>query len=93
MNLFVGQLSYDTDDADLSRTFEAYGEVTSARVIRDRETGRHRGFGFVEMPNTNEAQKAQSSLDGSSLQGRNIVVNEAKPRESNNGSRRSYNRY
>lgn len=92
MNLFVGQLSYDTEDADLSKAFEAFGEVTSARVIRDRETGRHRGFGFVEMPDQGEAKKAMTSLDGSLLQGRNIVVNEAKPRTSS-GPRRSYSRY
>ncbi|MBI3924387.1 MAG: RNA-binding protein [Armatimonadetes bacterium] len=92
MNLFVGQLSYDTEDGDLSHAFEAFGEVNSARVIRDRDTGRHRGFGFVEMPDSAQAKNAQNSLDGSMLQGRNIVVNEAKPRETS-GARRANGRY
>lgn len=79
MNLFVGNLPFNTSDDDLRRAFEAYGTVDSARVITDRETGRSRGFGFVEMPD-DAATAAIEGLDGSSLGGRNINVNEARPK-------------
>jgi cold-inducible RNA-binding protein len=85
MNIYVGNLSYDTGNAELKEAFEKYGEVTDARVIDDRQTGRSRGFGFVEMASDSEGQKAISELNGSSLQGRTITVNEARPRE-NRGS-------
>ncbi len=81
MNIYVGNLSYDTRDADLEQAFAAYGTVDSARVIMDRDTNRPRGFAFVEMGDQAEAESAISGLDGTDLQGRNIKVNEAKPRE------------
>jgi RNA recognition motif-containing protein len=79
LNLFVGNLPFSTTDAELHRMFEAYGTVDSARVITDRETGRSRGFGFVEMPDE-AANAAIEALDGSDVGGRNIKVNEARPR-------------
>ncbi|MCF8034224.1 MAG: RNA-binding protein [Desulfarculaceae bacterium] len=78
-NLYVGNLSFDTNDQSLRGLFEQHGEVESARVISDRETGRSRGFGFVEM--SSGASEAISALDGKEFEGRNIKVNEAKPRE------------
>ena len=80
MNLYVGNLSYDTDNASLKEAFEVHGQVEDARVIEDKYTGRSRGFGFVEMPNDTEAQAAISSLNETDLQGRTITVNEARPR-------------
>ena len=81
MNIFVGNLSYSTTDNELRAAFEAYGRVDSARVINDRETNRSRGFGFVEMPNDNEGRAAIQALDGGMIDGRNVKVNEARPRE------------
>ena len=81
MNIYVGNLSYDTQDQDLQEAFSAFGNVESARVITDRETGRSRGFGFVEMSDSSEGQAAISGLDGKDLQGRNLKINEARPRE------------
>jgi RNA recognition motif-containing protein len=80
MNLYVGNLSYQTMDDDLHNAFAAYGEVSSAKIIMDRETGRSKGFGFVEMPNDDEAEAAIKALDNSDLNGRNIKVNQARPR-------------
>ena len=80
MNIYVGNLSFDTDDAALSTAFGAYGEVTSAQVIQDRETGRSRGFGFVEMPSAEEAKAAIEALNGTDLDGRQLNVNEARPK-------------
>lgn len=82
--LFVGSLPWATDDAELLSLFSKYGEVTSARVMTDKFTGRSRGFGFVEFANEADAQKAVSALDGSTLGGRQIVVNVARPREERN---------
>lgn len=79
--LFVGSLPWATDDAQLQELFSQYGEVTSARVMTDKFTGRSRGFGFVEFANEADAQKAVDALDGSTLGGRQIVVNVARPRE------------
>lgn len=79
--LFVGSLPWATDDAQLNELFTQYGEVTSARVMTDKFTGRSRGFGFVEFANEADAQKAVDALDGSTLGGRQIVVNVARPRE------------
>jgi RNA recognition motif-containing protein len=96
LNIYVGNLSYDTTDSDLETAFAAYGTVSSARTATDRDTGRARGFGFVEMPNLAEAQAAISALNGSQLQGRTLNVNESKPREgrgqgsSQGGSRGGY---
>jgi len=81
MNIYVGNLSFSSQDDDLRDAFATYGDVESARVISDRETGRSRGFGFVEMTNDAEAQEAIQALNGAELGGRNITVNEARPRE------------
>lgn len=80
-NLFVGSLPYSTTDDELKAHFEQAGTVTSARVITERETGRSKGFGFVEMGSDEEAQKAIAELNGKELGGRELVVNEARPRE------------
>jgi cold-inducible RNA-binding protein len=96
MNIYVGNLSYDATDEDLRKTFEAHGEVAKATVIMDRDTGRAKGFGFVEMPNSQEAQNAIQQLNGVSLMGRNITVNEARPKEpkpSRGGSSRGGGRW
>ena len=78
--LFVGSLPWAVNDQKLKETFEPHGTVVSAKVITDRQTGRSRGFGFVEMENFEDAQKAISALNNSEMDGRNIVVNEAKAR-------------
>ncbi len=78
--LFVGSLPWSVDDRKLQSTFEAHGTVVSAKVVKDRETGRSRGFGFVEMENSEDARNAIKALNDSQLQGRSIVVNEAKAR-------------
>ncbi len=88
MNIFVGNLSYNTTEESLREAFEAHGTVKSAKVISDRETGRSRGFGFVEMPDDNQARAAIEALDGKPLDGRPIKVNEARPREGGPGDRR-----
>ncbi len=79
--LYVGNLSFDTNDAHLHELFASLGEVVSAKVITDRDTGRARGFGFVEMANEEDAQKAIAALDGRDFMGRNLKVNPAQPRE------------
>ena len=79
--LYVGNLSYSTSDSDLQELFESYGAVDSARVITDRDTGRSKGFGFVEMSNDAEAQAAIDGLNGQESGGRTLTVNEARPRE------------
>ena len=79
--LFVGNLPWATDDAALNEMFTPFGEITSARVMTDKFTGRSRGFGFVEFANEEDAAKAVAALDGSDLGGRPIVVNVARPRE------------
>lgn len=83
--LFVGSLSFDTMDADLKRFFEQAGTCESAAVIRDRETGRSRGFGFVVMASEDDARRAISELDGKELQGRTISVSEARERGQGTG--------
>jgi len=80
MKLYVGNLSFDADQQAVSELFEAHGEVASVNVITDRETGRARGFAFVEMPNKKEAIAAMSALSETEINGRAIVVNEARPR-------------
>ena len=85
MNLFAGNLSYETTEQDLREAFESYGDVTSAAVIADRETGRSRGFGFVEMSDDTAARAAIEGLNNKDLNGRTLNVNEAKPRESRGG--------
>ncbi|MCP4304238.1 MAG: RNA-binding protein [bacterium] len=80
MNIYVGNLPFSSAGADLEELFGEYGQVDSASVISDRETGRSRGFGFVEMSNDDEARKAIEELDGADFDGRNLRVNEARPR-------------
>lgn len=80
MNIYVGNLSYDVDDAALRTAFEAFGSVSSAKVIMDRDTGRSRGFGFVEMASSEEGKAAIQGLNGQDLLGRALNVNEARPR-------------
>jgi len=106
MNLYVSNLSYQMTDVELQTTFEAFGTVSSARVITDRESGRSRGFGFVEMADDAAAKKAIAELDNGMVEGRNIKVMEAKPKEDrpsrnsggggggyNNGGSYNKNRY
>ena len=83
--LYVGNLSYNTDDSSLQQVFEGAGAVESARVIVDRATGRSKGFGFVEMTSDEDAQKAISTFDGQEVDGRKIRVSEAKPQEPRTG--------
>jgi len=83
--LYVGNMSFDTTESDLRDAFAAYGEVQSVNIISDRETGRPRGFAFVEMTSDSEAQAAIDGLNGHDLQGRNLTVNVAKPRENRGG--------
>ena len=87
MNIYVGNLSFDETEASLEAAFAAHGEVTSARIITDRETGRSRGFGFVEMSDQAQAQAAIAALNGTNQNGRDLTVNEARPREDRGGSR------
>src|SRR5687768_3252634 len=81
MNIYVSNLSFNVQDEDLREFFSPYGEVTSAKIINDRETGRSRGFGFVEMSDDEAARKAISELDQATVEGRVIKVSEAKPKE------------
>ena len=83
--LYVGNLSYGTTDSDLQGMFEEFGTVESAQVIIDRDSGRSKGFGFVEMRNDQEAQAAISALNGKDVDGRSLTVNEARPREDRGG--------
>ena len=85
MNIYVGNLSFQTTDEDLKATFVAFGQVESARVVKDRDTGRSRGFGFVEMPSKPEAEAALKGLNGKDVGGRALTVNESKPREGGAG--------
>jgi len=80
MNVYVGNLSYDLSEEDLKTAFGEYGEVTSAKIISDRYSGRSKGFGFIEMSSDDEAKAAIEGLSGKELAGRAIVVNEARPR-------------
>ncbi len=79
MNIFIGNLSYNVIEGDLRHAFEAYGQVTSATVLKDKRSGRSKGFGFVEMPDQAEAQTAIAALNGKAFKGRTITVNEARP--------------
>ncbi len=84
-NIYVGNLTWDTTSDDLLALFQEHGQVARAQVISDRETGRSRGFGFVEMANDAEAAKAVEALNGADYKGRPLTVNEARPRESHGG--------
>jgi cold-inducible RNA-binding protein len=79
--LYVGNLSYDTSEASIRTAFEAHGEVSTVNLITDRDTGRPKGFGFVEMASAEDAQKAIAALDGTQMDGRSLKVNVAKPQE------------
>lgn len=92
MNIFVARLSYDTTQDELQSLFEQYGDVDSAKVIMDRETGRSKGFGFVEMPNDDEALSAIEALNETELDGREIVVKKANPPAGGGGGRGGFNR-
>ena len=81
MNIYVGNLSYGMSEDELRQAFSAHGEVSSVKILMDRETGRSRGFGFVEMPNQNEAEAAIAQLNGKDVGGRALRINEARPRE------------
>jgi len=81
MNIYVGNLSYSLSESELRDAFADFGEVSSVKVLMDRETGRSRGFGFVEMPNQSEGEAAIAQLNGKELSGRAIRVNEARPKE------------
>jgi len=80
MNLYVGNLSYEMSEENLRSEFAEYGEVQSAKIITDKFTGRSRGFGFVEMNSDDEGKKAMEELNGKDVDGRQLVVNEARPR-------------
>ena len=81
MNIYVGNLSYGMSEDELRQAFSAHGEVSSVKILMDRETGRSRGFGFVEMPNKAEADAAIAQLNGKDVGGRALRINEARPRE------------
>ena len=81
MNIYVGNLSFNANEDDIKSAFEAHGTVETASIIRDKYSGQSRGFGFIEMPNKEEAENAIQALNGSDFKGRTLKVNEAKPRE------------
>ena len=85
MNIYVGNLSWNLKDQDLSNLFAAHGEVTSAKIVTDKFTNRSKGFGFVEMANDDQAQAAIAALNGTEVDGRNIVVNESRPKPEGGG--------
>jgi RNA recognition motif-containing protein len=87
INIYVGNLAFSMKDDDLRTLFESYGEVETAKIISDRATGRSKGFGFVEMTNREDGEKAINALNGKDVQGRGIKVNEARPRQDKNDSR------
>jgi len=87
MNIFVGNLASDVTDDDLRQAFGAYGQVSSASVIKDRDTGQSRGFGFVEMPNDEEARAAMTALNEKNLKGKNLRVSEARGKAGGRGGR------
>jgi RNA recognition motif-containing protein len=86
MNIYVGNLSWNLKDQDLSNLFATHGEVTSAKIVTDKFTNRSKGFGFVEMANDDQAQAAITALNGTEVDGRNIVVNESRPKPEGGGS-------
>jgi RNA recognition motif-containing protein len=85
MNIYVGNLSWGLKDQDLQNLFTPFGEVASAKIVMDKFTQRSKGFGFVEMPNDEQAQAAIAQLNGSEIDGRNLVVNESRPKEGGDG--------
>ena len=93
INIYVGNLSFDASEEDIRTAFEAHGVVNSVSIIKDRETGRSRGFGFVEMAERQEGEKAIEELNGTDIEGRDINVNEARPREDRGGGGGGGGRY
>jgi len=87
MNIYVGNLSTDVSEEDLQNAFEAFGKVKSASLIKDRDSGRSKGFGFVEMDSRDEGQAAIEGLNGTELEGKDLTVNEAKPRAERRGGK------
>jgi RNA recognition motif-containing protein len=90
MNIYLGNLSYEVTEQELQRAFEAFGEVESVSIIKDKFSGRSKGFGFVEMPDKANALSAINELDGKELKGRTLNVNEARPRTESRGGRGGY---
>jgi len=88
MNIYVGNLSYDSSEDDIKVAFSAFGNVSEVRLITDRYSGRSKGFAFVEMPEAGEAEAAIQGLNGTTLEGRTLTVNEARPREQSGGGNR-----
>jgi len=87
MNIFVAKLNFDTQESDLQDAFSQYGEIESVKIIMDKFTGRSKGFGFVEMPNDEEAMNAINELNDAEVDGRTIVVKKAEPRENRSNNR------
>jgi RNA recognition motif-containing protein len=85
MNIYVGNLSYDVTEQELQRAFEAFGQVESAKIIQDMYSGRSKGFGFVEMPDKDDAWSAIDALNGKEMKGRTLKVNKARPRSEGRG--------
>jgi len=92
MNIYVGNLSFEVSEENLRQAFEAFGQVSSATIVKDKYSGQSRGFGFVEMPDQNEAQAAIKNLNGKELLGRNMNVNEAHARDDRGGQGRQRGR-
>ncbi len=86
MNIYVGNLSYQVSEDELQKAFEAYGQVESAKIIKDNYSGRSKGFGFVEMPVNEEGEAAIAGLNGKDLKGRAVTVNKARPRTESRGT-------
>jgi RNA recognition motif-containing protein len=87
MNIYVGNLSYEVTEEDLRTAFEAFGKVESANIIKDKYSGKSKGFGFIEMPSSEEAKSSIEGLNGKELKGRNLNVNEARPRSDSRNDR------
>ncbi len=87
MNIYVANLAFQLESTDLKNLFTPFGEVSSAKIIMDRETGRSRGFGFVDMPDNDAAKEAMNKLNGQVVEGKALAVNEARPKESNSKNR------
>jgi len=87
MNIYVGNLSYEVTEEDLRTSFESFGKVESANIIKDKYSGKSKGFGFIEMPSAEESKAAIEGLNGKELKGRNLNVNEARPRSESRSDR------
>lgn len=93
MNIYVGNLSYNLSEDELKEVFAEYGEVSNVTIIKDKYSGQSKGFGFIEMPTQAEAEEAIKNLDGNNVKGRNIKVNQARPREDRSDRPRRKQRY